>query len=189
MGEDSLHIQRVLKGETSSFEILVEKYQRYVFSLCLRVLKNREEAEEAAQDSFMKAFRKLDTFQQSAKFSTWLYKITWNTALDQLRSRKNNLSTLDKPENHQIADHHFPQPENLLQSGQNVELVQLLVTRLPEKESTILTLYYLHECNVEEITGITGFSTSNVKVILYRGRNLLRQKLEVLMKSEIKEML
>ncbi|MEZ4772361.1 MAG: sigma-70 family RNA polymerase sigma factor [Bacteroidia bacterium] len=189
MAEDLLHIKKVLQGETPAFGILVEKYQRYVFSLCLRILKNREEAEEAAQDTFMKAFRKLSTFQQSARFSTWLYKIAWNTSLDRLRSRKQNTDSIDDREKERIADHQASGQLEILQSGQNVEIIQQLVSRLPEREASILTLYYLHECNVEEITGITGFTPSNVKIILFRGRNILRKQLEVMMKNELKEML
>lgn len=189
MAEDLLHIKKVLKGETSSFGILVDKYQQYVFSLCLRILKNREEAEEAAQDTFMKAFRKLHTFQQTARFSTWLYKIAWNTSLDRLRSRKQNTDSIDDKEKAKIADHQISGQLDSLQSEQNVEIIQLLVSRLPERESSILTLYYLHECNVEEITGITGFTAANIKVILFRGRNILRKQLEAMMKTELKEML
>ncbi|MEZ4828435.1 MAG: sigma-70 family RNA polymerase sigma factor [Bacteroidia bacterium] len=189
MTDDLPYIRKVLAGDANAYGILVQKYQRYIFSLCLRILKNREEAEEAAQDTFLKAYRKLDTFQQTAKLSTWLYKIAWNTALDKLRAEKKSLTAIAEPEKEKIADSNLRGPAEMLQYDQNAALVQRFISLLPENESLVLTLYYLHECSVEEITGITGFSVSNVKVILFRGRNSLRVQMESALKKEIKEML
>ena len=98
MEKDIIHINQVLSGKTAIYSKLVDKHQTYVFSITLRILKNREEAEEAAQDVFIKAFRRLNSFNQKAKFTTWLYRIAYNTAIDYSRKKKRYTTSIDDDE-------------------------------------------------------------------------------------------
>jgi RNA polymerase sigma-70 factor (ECF subfamily) len=86
---DEYYIREILKGDTGSFSQLVEKYNRLAFSLSMKLLNQREDAEEAAQDSFVKAYNSLSSFQSSSTFKTWFFRIVYNTSISKLRTRKN----------------------------------------------------------------------------------------------------
>ena len=92
---DDLLIDRILKGDSASFRVLVERYQNLVFTIAFRITRKREEAEEVAQDVFMKVYNGLSGFEGNAKFSSWLYRIAHNTALTKIRNRKEEFKTLD----------------------------------------------------------------------------------------------
>ncbi|MFW6275762.1 MAG: sigma-70 family RNA polymerase sigma factor, partial [bacterium] len=93
--DDNFYIEEVLKGKTNYFSYIVERYQDIVFSIAFKVLKNREDAEEMAQESFIKAYKSLHTFRGKAKFSTWMYRITYNTCISEVRKRKINFTSTD----------------------------------------------------------------------------------------------
>ena len=86
--EDQIYIERVLKGDTNAFSHLINKYKDMVFTLVIKIVKSREDAEEVAQDSFIKAYQKLDSFKGQSKFSTWLYTIAYRNAMTKLRKKK-----------------------------------------------------------------------------------------------------
>ena len=93
--DDNFYIGKVINGQTNYFSFIVEKYQDIVFSIALKVLRNREDAEEIAQESFIKAFKSLHTFKGNAKFSTWLYRITYNTCISEVRKKKIHFTSTD----------------------------------------------------------------------------------------------
>ena len=93
--DDSFYIEKVISGESNYFSFIVEKYQDIVFSIALKVLKNREDAEEMAQESFIKAYKSLNTFKGTAKFSTWLFRITYNTCISHVRKKKQHFVSTD----------------------------------------------------------------------------------------------
>jgi len=93
--EDSFYIEKVVAGDNSAYRTLVEKHKELVFTIAVKILRNREEAEEVAQDVFLKAFNALPNFKAEAKFSTWLYRITYNTAISQSRRKKPVFSAID----------------------------------------------------------------------------------------------
>ena len=85
---DQYYINLITQGDTIAFSVLVERYKDLVFTLTYRILKNREDAEEASQDTFIKAYKSLSKFKGDSKFSTWIYKIAYNTSLDRLKKTK-----------------------------------------------------------------------------------------------------
>ena len=189
MEQDNLLIKETLQGNKAAFGTLVTQYQDYVFSVTMKVLKNREEAEEAAQDSFVKAFRALANFEQRSKFGTWLYQIAWRTAIDRYRSRPRASQSLDDDQSFlQVADHGVT-PEQQLQKQNARSLIEQALEKMRPQDATLLTLYYLNEQSVKEIAEITGLTESNVKVKLFRLRDALKNILTKNLKGEVKSLL
>jgi len=94
--EDKFYIEKVLKGDTTAYADIVNKHKEMVFTIAVKILRNREDAEEIAQDAFVKAFQALPGFKGEARFSTWLYRIVYNAAISQSRKRNMNLPPLTK---------------------------------------------------------------------------------------------
>ena len=187
--EDSFYINKVLKGNLPSYAILVEKHKGMAYTLALRIAKNHEDAEEIAQDSFLKAYNSLGTFKEDAKFSTWLYKIIYNTAIS--RFRKKHIESYSMEES-QIADSiHEKEVDglNILHHKERKKIISEAISRLKEDEGVAMTLFYLNENSIREIEDITGFTGSNIKILLHRGRKKLLFELKKILKEEIVDIL
>ncbi len=183
---DQVYIDRVLTGDTNAFAYLIDKYKNMAYTISIRIVKNHEDAEEIAQDSFLKAFQKLDTFKGDSKFSTWLYSIVYRDSISKIR--KKNIVTTDinsfVMENHTI-DHEFSQIE-AIKNGEQKKYVSEAIHNLPEIDALLITLFYLNENSIEEIVQITSLTKSNVKVKLFRARKKLYHELSLLLKDELK---
>lgn len=190
MADDFRYIDLVLSGKHQAYRYLVDKYQDYAFTLAFRILKNREDAEEAAQDAFIKAFRELSRFQKSSKFSTWLYKIIYHTAIDYSRKKKRKLVSLDQEEYKiDLEDTKYRSQWEKTCDEDRKKFINQAVNCLAEKDGAVITLFYLQEYSIEEISDITELSHSNVKVKLFRSRKKLKQHLESILYKEAKELL
>ncbi|MDE3144374.1 MAG: RNA polymerase sigma factor [Bacteroidota bacterium] len=176
--DDQEYIHKVLSGDMNAFAVLVDRYKNMVFRLCLKMINNREDAEELTQDSFIKVYRSLKQFKGESRFSTWLYKIVYYTCLDRLKKlkRERQMVTINTFSVEQIAalQTDFEQ----LEEKKRKELVQECLQLLPEEDSFLLTLYYLEEQSVKEIAQIIGATESNIKVKLFRSRNKLTTLLQ-----------
>ena len=178
---DPLLIQKTLEGDTKAFGQLVEKYQAFVFTIIIRMVKVREEAEEVAQDTFIKAYQSLANFRGDSKFSSWLYSIAYRKALDALRKNKKN-SNLELIED--ITEGDCSVIENalsFLESEERKEAIQDCILKLPEQEAAIITLFYFEEQTIKEIAVITELTEDNIKIKLHRSR----KKLFTLLKQNI----
>lgn len=172
---DAYIINQVIAGNKSLFAQLVDRYSAMAFTIAYRILVNREDAEEAVQDAFVKVYEHLGEFRQKSKFSTWLYRIVYNTAISHTRNRKSFLQEMDT-----LA---FQLPDTSSCDGlvygftpdEAGELVGKMMAFLPEEDRIIVTLYYLNESNIEEIHTITGISKANIKVRLFRARKKIQQ--------------
>ena len=187
--EDQIYIDRVLQGDTNAFAHLIDKYKNMAYTLAMKIVKNREDAEEVAQDSFLKAYQKLEGFKGQSKFSTWLYTIVYRSALTKVRKKKLETSDIDSYviDNHR-EDHDFPQLE-AIKNGEQQKYVKKAIDNLGEADALIITLFYLHDNSIEEIKEITDMSESNVKVRLFRARKKLHNELSLILKEEIKTIL
>ena len=178
--DDIYYINKVLDGQTQYFSYLVESYKDIVFSIALKVLKNREDAEEMAQESFIKAFKSLSSFKGKAKFSTWLYRITYNNCISEVRKKKLNYVSADdvqlKDETEEINLDGIPE-EN------RSKVIKAALEKLPESEYALTLLYYFEEKSIEEISSVTKMSESNVKVKLFRARKKLYTILNDMLKD------
>jgi len=189
MNSDQIYIDKVLSGDTNAFAYLINKYKDMAYTIAIKIVKSHEDAEEVAQDSFLKAFEKLNTFKGNAKFSTWLYTIVYRNSITKIRKKKVDTSGIDDYviDNHSEGDD-FPQIEAMKNEEQQ-KYVKEAVNKLPEKDALLITLFYMNDNSVEEIEEITGLSQSNVKVKLFRARKKLNQTLSDLLKEELKTIL
>lgn len=187
--EDSFYIKKVLQGNLPSFAILVEKHKGMAYTLALRIAKNQEDAEEIAQDAFLKVYDSLNTFKQDAKFSTWLYKIIYNTAIS--RFRKKHIESYSIEESMIVDSAHEQEDDGLdiLHHQERKLIISTAIGRLKEDEGVAMTLFYLNENSIREIEEITGFTSSNIKILLFRGRNNLLFELKKILNEEIVDML
>jgi RNA polymerase sigma-70 factor (ECF subfamily) len=178
---DQIHIDNVKKGDLASFTFLVDKYKNMAYTIAIKILGNAEDAEDAAQESFVKAYLQINAFQGNSKFSTWLYTIVYRTSISKIHRHKFELSSLDEAltENYSF-DYATPQLEHL-QATEREKYVKAAIAKLPKLESLIITLYYMNENSIEEIEEITGLSASNIKVKLFRARKVLGKELKFLL--------
>lgn len=166
-------IESVKHGNQSDYSILVDRYKNKAFSLLKRMLKNEQDAEETLQDSFMKAYNSLNSFKGESKFSTWFYKIVYNSALTKLSSQKRKTER----EMTSVEDHFDLKSDydyNTSEKKDFSEFVSELVNKLPERFSAAISFYYLDEMSCEDISKVMNVSVSNVKVMLHRSRNALK---------------
>ena len=176
-------IDSVRKGNESDYSIIVNRYKNKAFSMLKRMLKNEFDAEEVLQDCFLKAYNSLNSFKGESKFSTWFYRIVYNSALTKLSSGKR------KTEEEMISlEEHFnletEYNANEIEKKDLNRFIKEIITKLPERYSAIITMFYLNEMTIEEISEVTQLSVSNVKVMLYRSRNALR---DLILKSKLSE--
>jgi RNA polymerase sigma factor (sigma-70 family) len=184
-------ITAVLAGQTDYYRELVKRHQRFVFTLAMRFAKNREDAEEIAQDCFVKAYRALGTFKQTSKFTTWLYTITYTTAMTFLRKKQLDTSSLNDDEHlMQIANNGTDFDANSLVERKSTYayLNQAIDMLLPD-DAAIITLFYKGEQSLEEIATALNMEANTVKVKLHRARARLKDKLHYLLKDEVKELI
>lgn len=183
-------INEVLAGQTSQYEVLVKRHQRFVFTLAMRFAKNREDAEEIAQDCFVKAYRALGTFKQTAKFSTWLYTITYTTAMTFLRKKRLTTQSINDDENVlQIANNGTNFDANLIEKKSAYGYLNQAITLLLPDDAAIITLFYKGEQSLEEIAQALNMEAQTVKVKLFRARLRLKDKLKYLLKDEVNELI
>jgi len=182
LDQDQSYIDKAVKGDTLAFTVLVNRYKHMVFTLAIRILKNREEAEEVSQDVFVKMYQALGTFKGDSKFSTWLYKIAYHRSLDYLKKQKRILGTTSLDE---FAESHIPSLDNtlaVLEAKERKILLKNAMDELLKEDSTVLTLYYFEELSLKEISEIIGIEANTVKVRLFRSRKrlayLLKNRLE-----------
>ena len=188
MSDQDLHIiRRVLNGEQRAYAQLVDRHKDRAMTLAVRLLKNRDEAEEAVQDAFVRAFRALAAFQGKSSFSTWLYRIVFNVCSTQLSKRKKEpifSSTADDSDmGMDIADDEET-PDVRLEENEFRDVVLQEIDVMNEEYAAILTLFYIQDLGYDEIVDVTGLPLGTVKNRLFRARTQLRKT--VLKKLELK---
>jgi len=183
-------INEVLAGHTQAYSELVSRHQRFVFSLAMRFAKKREDAEEIAQDCFVKAYKALGTFQGSSKFSTWLYTITYTTAMSFLRKKRLETDSIDDEGNNiQLESKVSDFNANLAERRSTGYWLNRAIDQLTPDDAMVINLFYKGEQSLEEISIVLNMDPNNVKVRLHRARTRLKEKLQFLLKDEVKELL
>ena len=186
MGEsdDYIYITRVQNGDRDCYAFLVNKYKNMAYTIAFKIMHNTEDAEDAAQEAFIKAYEQLRGFKKESKFSTWLYTIVYRTALYNLRRKAvNNQKELNAFQN-QTSDT-YSTSDTKIEYEDHQQIIKAAINRLPETESLIITLFYINESSIAEIKQITGLSEGNIKVKLFRARKKLKKELVVLLGQEI----
>ena len=166
--------------DSNSFAVLVDRYKDMAFSLANSIVKNREIAQEVAQDGFIKAFKALAKFEGKSKFSTWLYRIVYHTSLDSIKKKKYDTVAIDDINSSQIRS--MDGASDNMEREERDMMVKKCMELLPSEYSSLLTLHYFEDMSLKEISDITGMKANNVKIKIFRARKklatILKEKLE-----------
>ncbi|MCD4790471.1 MAG: RNA polymerase sigma factor [Bacteroidales bacterium] len=185
---DSFYIDKILEGDVSAYSMIVDRHKDMVFTVALRIVRNREDAEEIAQDTFVKVYQSLKSFKKESKFSTWLYRIVYNTAIS--KTRKRQLETTDMEyeiiENYTLDN--IKEDVNRLEYDEQKNLINKVIEKLSPEESTLINLFYLKEYSTEEISKIMNLSKANVKVKLHRIRKRLYKEVQQIIEYDYKKL-
>ena len=165
-------IHRIVKGETSLYEYFLDKYSQQVFVLIVRIVENQEDAEELTQDTFLKAFEHLSSFKAESSFSTWIYRIAYNTAISATRKKKQDLFVMDNAVLTNISDQQIDDTLND-ESEERIGKLNEAIKKLDAEERALISLFYNEEKPIGEIALILGLTESNTKVKLHRIRKKL----------------
>jgi RNA polymerase sigma-70 factor (ECF subfamily) len=172
--QDELQIiERISRGETHLFSLFLDRYGNAIYSLIVRIVVSREDAEELVQDTFLKAFKKIDTFKGECSFSTWLFRIAYNTAVSATRKSKMEFPSIDEAMIARVPD---DAPDMLFEEDQNellLDRLQEALLQLNAEETALIALYYNEGKSVSQIADILSVSSDNVKIKLYRVRKKL----------------
>ena len=182
---DQLYINKVINGDTNAFSYLVDNYKNMVYSLALKMTKNREEAEEVSQDTFIKAYKNLSKFKGDSKFSTWLYRIAYHACLDTIKKNKNHNQSFEINE---ITFNQIKSVETILEGIERKERAKIIdecLLKLPEEERSIIWMFYYDELSLKEIIEVTSLSEANIKVKLHRARKKMLTIVEENVEPEI----
>ena len=175
---DNEIISKVLNGDKQAYAELVNRYQNYVFTLTLRMIKSREDAEEVAQDIFVKAYRSLADFRGASKFTTWLYTIVNTTCITFLRKKKLEIHSLDNENVFEMVDNQDSgMMANQVEQKSRAGMVNSAITLLGPDDAQIITLFYKSEQSLDEIAVILGVEPNTAKVCLHRARTRLKEKM------------
>lgn len=178
--DESYYIKRILDGDTECFSVFLDRYSRPLYTLVVQIVGCPEDAEELLQDIFLKAFRHLSNYKGECRFSTWIYRIAYNTAISATRKRKQEFLYIEENTINNVSDE---VANSVLASAEDEEQMDRLskaVDQLNGEEKALITLFYYEEKSVEEIAEVTKLSVNNVKVRLHR----TRKKIYVLMNNK-----
>jgi len=186
---------RVKQGDTAAFEELVDKYKQPVINLIYRTLRDSTESEDLAQNVFVQVFKSADRYRVEAKFSTWLFTITRNLCLNEIRRRSRHpAESLDAAENpdddsagRQFEDRKNTSAPDLLLRDELTHKVEEALESLPENQRTAILLFKEKDMSYEEISKILDCSLSATKSLIHRGRETLKQKLKPYLKTGVWE--
>jgi len=186
---DTFCIEQIKKGNIQMFEHLVTKYKRMVSSIAWRVSNNQVLSEEIAQESFIKAYHNLERFQHNSKFSTWLFKITYNTAISYTKKEERHQPSAILIDNEQalFQNHYYTLTQ--LEEKERTQIVNKALRKLDSESRIILDLFYRYNFSTGEIADIMSLSGSNVKVKLFRARKELAVILQNFYKNSYPDLL
>ena len=182
--EDIQLVARARSGDERAFRALLEKYERAVFSICLRMVRNRDEATDLAQESFIKTFGSLDRYNPAFAFSSWLFKITSNLCIDHLRKRRISTLPMDAPidgENGEIQRQYVapdPTPDETFSRNEKMQKLDAGIAALPEHYRIMLVLRHQEDMSYEEIADSLSIPLGTVKARIHRAREMLKSILE-----------
>lgn len=179
--DDNFYIEKVLSGDTSAYAALVSKHKNLVFSIALRIVNKREDAEEIAQDAFVKAFQSLKSFERKSKFSTWLYRIVYNAAVSRTRKKILDTIPMDNYVIHNYSEDYLRPGIEEVDGDEQQAILAKALKELPAEDNLLIDLFYYGDNSIEDISSITGLSASNVKVRLHRIRKKLYDNMTAMM--------
>ena len=186
---ENIVIEKIKSGDYNACNFIVDNYKAFVFNICIRIVKNREDAEEVAQDSFIKAFKSIEGFKFESKFSTWLYRITFNNAISKTRNKKIFKNDLNENVADSVNHSHISDGLESLNRLDRKKILKKAMEKLNEEENLLISLYYFEENSVAEVAGITGLEANYIKVKVHRARKKLYNSLSEVMGIKMEDVL
>ena len=186
--DETYYIDRVKGGDKEAFAWLVDQYRDMIYTVCLRMLGSEADAEEAAQDAFVKAYKSLSDFQGKSKFSTWIYRIAYNQCISVIRKKVRMIDLVDEVPDVEVSEGDL-NGLDALSIGERKKYLQMALEALGETDSMVITLFYYEELSLEEIAEITGLTSSNIRIKLHRSRKKMYQVINKCLKSEVSSIL
>jgi RNA polymerase sigma factor (sigma-70 family) len=183
---DQYYIQQILQGNLNAYSYIVDKHKDHAYNLAYRICGNREDAEEVVQDSFLKAYSSLAGFKMRSAFSTWLFRIVYNTSISLLRQKKKTPVSIDDFPAEYSDFRWISTSEEETEVEYRKTLINFALQKLSSEERGLIGLYYFEELNLDEISAVTGVTKSNIKVRLFRAR---QKMLETIQNAEKKSIL
>lgn len=174
---DTYYIKRIQSGDTASFACLLDKYSRPVYSLIYRIVSNQEDAEELAQDVFLKAFKNLSGFKGDSSFTTWIYRIAYNTAISATRKKKREFLAIEDGQMDNTTEDDLEEIYGSAKTEEQIEQLEAALELLSPEDRGLILLFYMEDKSIEEITIISGLTAVNVKTKLHR----IRKKLYIIL--------
>ena len=177
--DDTQLVKASRHGNQDAFALLVQRHQRRVFNMVMRMLQDYEDASEVTQEAFLAAWQGLPSFRGEARFATWLYRITYHCCLRQLerRKRERNLQAVIEVEQILESMHKEQQAEDILERRDRQAMVREQMEQLPSQYRMVLILRHLQEMTYEEMADILSMPVGTIKTHLFRARNLLKKRL------------
>lgn len=176
MSTDEQLIREVITGNSECYREIVSRYQTKVFSVAFKVARNQKDAEDIAQDVFLKVYHSLHQFKGDSSFSTWIYRVTMNKALDWKRKQERSVSREIGTADEQLTNR-MDTPEQQLLKQFDHDLIKQSLKLLPEKYQIVLELYYFEECSYKDISERLDIAVKTVETRLYRAKGLVREHL------------
>lgn len=183
--DDQRYIDKTINGDTIAFGVLVNRYKHMVYTLAMKIVRNKEEAEEVSQDVFIKVYQVLNTFKGGSKFSTWVYRITYNKSLDYLKKRGRGLQTSSLDDSVEYLLKVTESVLDDLEADERKNTIKDAMKELASDDGVVLTLYYFEELSLKEISKVMDLAIDTVKVRLFRSRKRLAKILERRLEPEI----
>ena len=174
---DLYDIKKVLDGDTAAFAGILKRYSSRIFAVIVRIVGCREEAEELTQDVFMKVFSSLQRYKGNCEFSTWIYRIAYNTAISHTRKHRREISYIEESLYSNVSEEEVEQLLNRTDNSEQIERLEQAINGLEAEEKALLTLFYTDMRSISEIAEISGLTPTNVKTKLYR----IRKKLYIIL--------
>jgi RNA polymerase sigma-70 factor (ECF subfamily) len=181
---DHFYIQRIKDGDFRAFTGIVHKYQSKILTVVMKIVENREDAEDITQEVFMKVFKSLEQFKGDSEFSTWIYRIAYNTTLSELRKKKFSFVPID--DNYSVENEIVSYEIEDFNTEKRLAYLDAALKQLNPDETFLITLYYLDKQSVEVVSQISNLSVSNVKVKLHRIRKKLALEINKLIQDDNK---
>jgi RNA polymerase sigma-70 factor (ECF subfamily) len=175
---DQLIVNQVITGQKELFRLLVQRHERAVYSMGLSFFRNSEDSCDFTQEVFLKAYRNLGGFEGRSRFSTWLYRIAYNTAINEVNRRKEYFSLAEEEMNNMINIGDTPEQTMIRNAAR--EAVRMAVKELPRRFAVCIDLFFFYDRSYQEIETITGIPVNTIKSHVFRAKILLREKLKLL---------
>jgi RNA polymerase sigma-70 factor (ECF subfamily) len=175
--DDIEYVRLVCGGDTEAFGHIVRRYRRMVFTTVAKIVDSRHDAEDITQEIFIKVFRSLNRFRGQSEFSTWLYRIAYNTTISEVRRRRRDFVSLDE----RLPEAEIEEGIDHISTEERAAMLEQVLKMLNPEDAQIVMLYYFDGRSVKEISGISGLGESNVKVRLHRIRNFMNAEINKLL--------